>query len=44
VPVPDEVAPLGADIIKALKIVSKLEKLSLEQQEITLPKCIVLGT
>ncbi|KAF3037123.1 hypothetical protein E8E12_007575 [Didymella heteroderae] len=39
----DEVAPLGANVIEALKIVSKLEKLELDKQEISMPKCIVLG-
>lgn len=40
----DEVAPLGANVVEALKIVSKLEKLGLDKQKISLPKCIVLGT
>ncbi|KAJ4983674.1 dynamin family protein [Stagonosporopsis vannaccii] len=39
----DEITPLGADIIEALQIVGKLEQLGLDRQEISLPKCIVLG-
>lgn len=42
-PAHDEIAPLGANIIEALQIVSKLEKLSLDKQAISLPKCVVLG-
>ncbi|KAF2633997.1 hypothetical protein BU25DRAFT_427385 [Macroventuria anomochaeta] len=38
-----EIAPLGANVINALRIVSKLEQLGLDKQEISLPKCIVLG-
>ncbi|KAJ8108366.1 hypothetical protein OPT61_g8219 [Boeremia exigua] len=39
----DEITPLGADVLKALQVVSKLEQLGLDKQEISLPKCIVLG-
>ncbi|KAF2998648.1 hypothetical protein E8E13_007813 [Curvularia kusanoi] len=39
----DEVAPLGASVIEALAIISKLEKLQLDKQQISLPKCVVLG-
>jgi hypothetical protein len=39
----DEIALLGANVIEALSVVSKLEKLGLDKQEISLPKCIVLG-
>ncbi|KAF9697503.1 hypothetical protein EKO04_004252 [Ascochyta lentis] len=39
----DEIGPLGASVIEALKIVGKLEQLGLDKQEISLPKCIVLG-
>ncbi|KAJ4345973.1 hypothetical protein N0V95_005838 [Ascochyta clinopodiicola] len=41
--VSDEIGPLGANVIEALKIVGKLEQLGLDKQEISLPKCIVLG-
>ncbi|KZM24164.1 uncharacterized protein EKO05_0010821 [Ascochyta rabiei] len=41
--VSDEVGPLGANVIEALRIVGKLEQLGLDKQEISLPKCIVLG-
>lgn len=40
----DEVAPLGANVCEALNIVSQLEQLGLDKQDISLPKCIVLGT
>lgn len=43
-PAHDEIAPLGANIIEALQVVGKLEKLALDTQEISLPKCIVLGS
>ncbi|KAF1925075.1 P-loop containing nucleoside triphosphate hydrolase protein [Didymella exigua CBS 183.55] len=39
----DEIAPLGANVVEALRIVSKLEQLGLDKQQISLPKCIVLG-
>ena len=40
----DEIAPLTANVNKALRIVSKLEQLGLDKQQISLPKCVVLGT
>ena len=40
----DEIAPLGASVLEALRIVSKLEQLGLDKQHISLPKCVVLGT
>lgn len=43
VPAHDEIAPLGVNVIEALRIVSRLEQLGLDKQEISLPKCIVLG-
>ncbi|KAH6629293.1 P-loop containing nucleoside triphosphate hydrolase protein [Boeremia exigua] len=39
----DEIAPLGKNVAEALQIVGKLEQLGLDKQEISLPKCIVLG-
>jgi hypothetical protein len=40
----DEIAPLSANVNDALRIVSKLEQLGLDKQQISLPKCVVLGT
>ena len=39
----DEIAPLSANVNEALRIVSKLEQLGLDKQQISLPKCVVLG-
>ena len=39
----DEIAPLSANVNEVLRIVSKLEQLGLDKQQISLPKCVVLG-
>ncbi len=42
-PVDDEVGPLGAHINEALALASSLAHLGLDMQEISVPRCVVLG-
>lgn len=39
----DEVGPLGANVKEALAIASNLAQLGLNTQEISIPRCVVLG-